>query len=98
VLPQTQHEAILMRLPRVRFTLRSMMVAVALVALSLLPAILAIDLQAHVHDEDWSDDFVPALRLIQTVAACGSLVLFASAVIVICPAPILSIFHSHFLR
>jgi hypothetical protein len=41
-----------MRLPRVRFTLRSMMVAVALVALSLLPATLAIDIRAHVHDED----------------------------------------------
>ncbi len=87
-----------MRLPRVRFTLRSMMVAVALVALSLLPASLAIDIRAHVHDEDWRDDFVPALRLIQFVAACGSLELFASAVIVICRAPILRRFHSHFLR
>jgi hypothetical protein len=59
-----------MRTPRVRFTIRRMIVVVALVALSLIPALVAIDIQAHVHDEDWRDDFVPALRSIQAVAAC----------------------------
>ncbi len=87
-----------MRWRRVRFTIRRMIVAVALVALSLIPAIVAIDIQEHVYDEDWRDDFVPALRSIQTVAACGSLVLFASAVIVLCGAPIAPKHETNFFR
>jgi hypothetical protein len=74
-----------MRLPHVRFTVRRMMVAVVLVALSLVPAIVAIDIERHITDEDWRDGIASTLLSIQMLAGCGSLVLASAAICVIWP-------------